>query len=582
MAAAAWAGQAHWRILDTDFDRGLKFLAAWQAWELDPERPRMLHYVALAATAAALADVQLAASNAGMQSLAQALSAQWQGLLPGVHRLAFAQGHVLLTLCLGPADRMLHQLDFHADAVVLHGVSLQSTATHAADAIHPKALARCCRRGTAIETDDTDATRATAMQSQGFAWRERKGDWLHGEYAPPWEPRGRRPEPVLNPSDCIVIGAGLAGAAVASSLARRGWTVRVLDAAERPAAGASSLPAGVLVPHSSPDDNLLSRLSRDGVRATLQQARQLLVEGQDFAATGVLEHHIDGAPAHPPAASEAAAAWSQPADAQQKHAAGLDPAALADWHTNAAWIRPAALVHAWLAQPGIVLRCGAKVAALVHADGAWQARDATGELLARGDLVIVAAACGSEHLAPRLALQPVRGQVTWAVPATDLQLPPFPVNGDGSFIPSVPTPHGVAWLCGASFQRGATDLAPREADQRANLERLRHLLPAVAARIEPGPEQLQAWTGVRCASTDRRPLVGPLGNRNESGLWLSTAMGSRGLTFAALAGELIAAQLHGEPLPLARKLAAALAPDRGRKGPPARTGIGEYAYPDMA
>ena len=35
-------------------------------------------------------------------------------------------------------------------------------------------------------------------------------------------------------------------------------------------------------------------------------------------------------------------------------------------------------------------------------------------------------------------------------------------------------------------------------------------------------------------------------------------MGSRGLTFAPLCAELLAARLHGEPLPLESKLAQAL------------------------
>jgi tRNA 5-methylaminomethyl-2-thiouridine biosynthesis bifunctional protein len=56
---------------------------------------------------------------------------------------------------------------------------------------------------------------------------------------------------------------------------------------------------------------------------------------------------------------------------------------------------------------------------------------------------------------------------------------------------------------------------------------------------------------VRCTSSDRRPLVGEV----EPGLWVSTAMGSRGLTFCALAAELIAARLHGEPLPVEHRLA---------------------------
>jgi len=52
-------------------------------------------------------------------------------------------------------------------------------------------------------------------------------------------------------------------------------------------------------------------------------------------------------------------------------------------------------------------------------------------------------------------------------------------------------------------------------------------------------------------------------------------MGSRGLTFAALAAELIAARIHGEPLPLARNLARALYPARHRKAATALAKAGE-------
>jgi tRNA 5-methylaminomethyl-2-thiouridine biosynthesis bifunctional protein len=39
-------------------------------------------------------------------------------------------------------------------------------------------------------------------------------------------------------------------------------------------------------------------------------------------------------------------------------------------------------------------------------------------------------------------------------------------------------------------------------------------------------------------------------------------MGSRGLTFAALCAELLAARLHAEPLPVEQRLAHALLPQR--------------------
>ena len=92
----------------------------------------------------------------------------------------------------------------------------------------------------------------------------------------------------------LVIGAGLSGSAVAHSLAVRGWAVTVIDQASGVGAGASGLPAGLAAPHVSPDDNVLSRITRAGVSATLQRAQALLQSGTDWALTGVLEHNLAG------------------------------------------------------------------------------------------------------------------------------------------------------------------------------------------------------------------------------------------------------------------------------------------------
>jgi tRNA 5-methylaminomethyl-2-thiouridine biosynthesis bifunctional protein len=113
------------------------------------------------------------------------------------------------------------------------------------------------------------------------------------------------------------------------------------------------------------------------------------------------------------------------------------------------------------------------------------------------------------------------------------------------------------------------------------------LLPAAAEALAPAfaDGTVRAWTGVRCASTDRRPLVGLL----APGLWTLTALGSRGLTFAALCAALLASRVAGQGLPLPADLAAAL--DLARQGaaaspafadnsPPSRANAGEFAYPD--
>ncbi|MEO5670488.1 MAG: tRNA (5-methylaminomethyl-2-thiouridine)(34)-methyltransferase MnmD [Ramlibacter sp.] len=532
---AAWAGQTQWRILETGFGLGLNFLAVWRAWKDDPERPRMLHFASIEAWPVSAADlVRSAEADPELVPLAQELAAQWHGLLPGAHRLTFEGGHVLLTLFVGDVRGGLRQQPFYADSIFLDGFEPHRNPVMW-DVQVFKAVARHSRRGTRVAIWTTAGDVRRDLAQCGFVVDKADGlapmrHHLQGEFAPAWEPKGQRPFDAVAAGHCAVIGSGLAGASVAASLARRGWLVTVLDAAGTPAGGASGLPVGLLAPNFSPDDNLLSRLSRAGVRLTLEQARALLCEGTDWQADGVLEQRLGNKAVR---------------------------------HEQAGWIKPGALVEAWLRQPGITWLGNAKVAQLVEHEGRWRLIDANGEALAIADLVVVCAAHASAALLEgRLALQAVRGQVSWGSQPPDLTQPSCPVNGNGHFIPHVPQGAERAWYCGSTFDRGDTDLSPRDADHHFNLERLRALLPEVAARLAHAftDGSVKAWTGIRCASNDRRPLLGEV----TPGLWVSTAMGSRGLTFAVLCAELLAARLHGEPLPLERRLALAL--DVRRRG----------------
>lgn len=395
-----------------------------------------------------------------------------------------------------------------------------------------------------------------------------------------------------------MIGAGLAGAAAASSLARQGWQVQVLDSAPAPAAGASSLPAGLMAPHVSTNDGLLSRLTRQGLLATRAELERLsalgrLQEGQDWLAGGALEHRIRHS--RPPALPEHAADGSRPAGPDEVAAAGLPADTPALWHPQAGWVRPGALVRAWLSEPGIRFQGGAHVERLARhetspapASPLWQALDTSGRVIGEASLVVVAAALGSAALVEgRLRLQPVRGQVSWGLRSPGDALPPFPVNGSGHLLSALPLAEGLAWLIGSSYGHGEHDTKPRPEDHTANLARIRTLLPAAGETLAPAftTGAVRAWTGVRCASTDRRPLVGLL----APGLWALTALGSRGLTFSALCAALLASRVAGQEPPLPPDLAAAL--DLARRGAPtpsptrvdrpeSRANAGEYAYPD--
>ena len=101
----------------------------------------MLHVCSVLRTDLSRQDLlDAAAGDAGLQALARELAAQWFGLTPGFHRLAFDEGRVLLTVCIGEPRAMLREMDFTADAVRLED----------ADAKWIKSVARLCRRGASV------------------------------------------------------------------------------------------------------------------------------------------------------------------------------------------------------------------------------------------------------------------------------------------------------------------------------------------------------------------------------------------------------------------------------------------------
>jgi tRNA 5-methylaminomethyl-2-thiouridine biosynthesis bifunctional protein len=498
--------------------------------------------------------------DGALKPLAQQLDAQCWGLLPGFHRLVFEAGHVLLTLCIGDVAKLLRQQQFEADSINLNTAPLAGT-----DLLYvAKSIARLCKPGTLLATSGNSPIHAALKQS-GFVFATGT-DQLQATYSPSWVTKKHRLS--VKSSSCLVVGAGLAGAAVASSLARRGWTVTVLDAASRPASGASSLPAGLLVPHTSPDDSPLSRLSRAGVRITLEQAGRILQPGQDWGHTGVLERSVDGVAKKLPSAwslhwADQADGWSRPAALKQLLATGLPVTSTALWHAQAGWVKPGALVRAWLAATGINWRANTQVARLQRSTEGWQVLDAAGKKLAEAHLVVLASGYASKALAATavatpLALQPIRGQVSWGYQA--LELPACPVNGHGGLLPNIPSDEGRFWLMGSTYQRDETLPLIKQQDNAENFQRLQTLLPHTATYLA---EQFQtpnsrAWAGIRCATPNRLPLLRRLSSHSDAPLWVCAGMGSRGLTFAALCGELLAAQLHGEPLPIDLQLTASL------------------------
>jgi tRNA 5-methylaminomethyl-2-thiouridine biosynthesis bifunctional protein len=361
--------------------------------------------------------------------------------------------------------------------------------------------------------------------------------------------------------------------------------VTVLDQATGAGAGASGLSVGLAAPHVSPDDNVLSRITRAGVGATLQRAQALLQSATDWALSGVLEHNLGGKrrlPTDPNTQDLTSVDPTIPASAELIAAAGLPLGTPALWHGHAGWLRPQQLVAAQLKTPGIQVRWAQKVTTITRLGDAWAVLGAQGETLGQAPLLVVASAFDSLALLqdqPGFAvpLNPLRGQVSFGLMAdlmTDLgheamhALPPFPVNGHGSFISGVPTTDGQpGWYIGSTFERNCEQAPVREEDHAANQVRLATLLPALgeAMKSQFSPETIQGWAGLRCTLPNRLPAVGPIDRQRLPGLWICAGMGARGISLAVLCGELTAACLANEPLPLSPDLAKHLWAERYAK-----------------
>ncbi|MBK9135568.1 MAG: tRNA (5-methylaminomethyl-2-thiouridine)(34)-methyltransferase MnmD [Betaproteobacteria bacterium] len=240
----------------------------------------------------------------------------------------------------------------------------------------------------------------------------------------------------------------------------------------------------------------------------------------------------------------------------------------------------------------ITLRTGCRVERLQRRGSRWLACDERGVPLAEADVVVLANAADAARLAPGAAdvgsaanataaapyawrVGRTRGQVT-RLSAADLrdaglpQPPLLPLARNGYLIP---LPDGGA-LCGATQTSDDDDPALRDADHAHNLAVLRRLTRASRPAAPGAASDLSALdgrVGWRWHTDDRLPLIGALPLRDgapgtahalasrlaqprhvprDAGLFVLAALGSRGITSAALAAHVLAAWICDPPMPV--------------------------------
>ncbi len=583
-----WAGAPQFTIVECGFGFGLNFLATWQAWRGDPNRCARLHYVAVEKhpfTRESLA--LLHARYPALAELSSALQTIWPQLVPGLQRLQFDGGQVTLTLAFADIA-VLNDLRLGADAFYLDGFAPEHNPEMWRARVM-QSLARLARPGATFATYTTGKSVRDALAGAGFAVEKRPGFcgkryMLVGRYAPRWTPRHAPPAtPMWTGHRAIVIGAGIAGAAAAERLAARGWQIELIERNEKAAAEASGLHAGAFHPQLSADDNLLARLTRAGFLYALQRWTALEAAGHSlqWQRCGVLRLAQDAADGAQRAASMRQLAYP-PQYAAQVTAA--DASLLANcklgfggwWFPEGGWMRAASLVHAQLAAiPQLTAHFGVEVHALKREAELWHALDSDGGTIAAAPVVILANA----HDAARLTdfaqpLASLRGQLTYLPESTMPGLRAV-LTGDGYLLPAI---DGIA-IAGATVDFADDDTAPRTSAHLRNLRALERMLPGSTAQLDAA--MLDGAVGFRCAAPDRLPLIGAVPDLVSAhqqtgaltgahapdlprlpGLYAACAYGSRGLLWAALAGEVIASLINGEPPPLQASLLDAIDPGR--------------------
>lgn len=558
-----WANRASFVILETGFGTGLNFLTTWAAWRADSMRPARLHFLSVEKHPFQVDDlIRLHAQWPEFSELSRELAANWPLLTPGFHRIALDGGRVLLTLMLGDANDCLPQIRAGVDAFYLDGFSPDRNVDLWQPALFEE-LARLAKPGAVAASYTVMGAVRQGLALAGFACEKRKGFGRKRHCLTARHAGEPLPEPAV-PRHVAIIGAGVAGSALAYALAQRGLSVTVLERSQQIGEGASGNPVAVYRPLISRDDNRASRLTR---AAFLHDLRTWAAFDQEDRSGGRVEWSRCGV-LHLSRDADAAKKLRQalletapPADYARW--VDLDEArALANWpvaspgvfYPSAGWVVPGSLCRAWLNHPAIQLKTGCDIQRAHATPTGWQVMDAAGAVVAEADAVVLANARDALRLAPGQAwpLHTVRGQIT-RLPAGSLPELQCVISREGYVAPGADQP-----LAGATYEHDDEDTRPRRESDLSNLARLEAILPGAGKRISE--DAVSGRASLRATLPDRLPMVGAVDG--QAGLYVAAGYASRGVVWAGLLGEVLADLMVDQPLPLEAELMRAIAPGR--------------------
>lgn len=351
-------------------------------------------------------------------------------------------------------------------------------------------------------------------------------------------------------NEVSIVGAGLGGCAIAHALAQRGYRCTLYDKNASLAAEASALPVAVVRPAVSGDAFLTSyidqafELCRSDIPAAL------------FNQCGALEL------TDKPTSTGKQTVETVSAD-QASLIAGTTLHSTAVYNPHAGFVVPQLLCDYWISSPFIDFHPGTSIHDLKKTAHGWQLLASNGEVVGESPIVVLATAAHTTEFeqTSQLPLQQVTGQIDFF----ELQGEPLNciVNSNGYLVPAQ---QGI-W-CGSTHHRITSNLQVHQHKTEIDSAKNRAMALAVSADLSLSEKPTASFYQTRTYTPDRLPVVGAVhdydryqenyadlkhGKRAESypsacfheGLYLASALGSRGATQALLTGQLLASLICG-------------------------------------
>ena len=591
-------------IAETGFGTGLNFLYTVHLWQRYAPHNAMLHFISCEKNPFKKIDLYRALSNwPELQAVVDELLIQYPPLTPGTHQLHFCQGRAKLTLMLGDCYDCYEQLLYCGDSLVEEELRTSFINAWYFDGFAPKKnermwskslfqiIAMLSKEGTTFATYSAASEVKIGLQECGFTINKKKGygpkrHMLVGYFnkreayhikqrETPWY-TGKK---IRHQSKSVLIlGAGLAGCFMANSLAKRGWHSTLIDEHDGVGLGASANQGAVLFPRLSAFHSPLTELMLCAFLYAYRIYRALLIDHPIGA--------LDGALLLPYNVTEKAAQdnlrdWLTlypelgilVSQQEASLLAGINIARDGLYIPYSGWINSPLLCDYLIQQDAISLIHNTHVDRLCYEDNQWWvgAHHASVLVLANGHRL------SQFEETNHLPIKPIRGQMSKNISTSQTKHLKIPLCAEAHVLPSVDAMH---WF-GATYELGEAHAKCSTKDDSINLHHL--------AQISPGilwsNHVVDHWSGVRAATPDYLPLVGPIAKKesfvslyskfaSNSKRWIPhdapchpnlyafAGFGSRGLTTIPLAAEWLSATINNELSGAPRRLLQAISPGR--------------------